>query len=305
MLLASLVSIRQFEEVDQFLSKLPKDHCIFSLPEKQIENIVYGMSKTKYRVIRVSSLYHLLTPKTNIDPFNSYLLGKYAVKQYLRQGYNIYDIPFITQITNRYINTKHMELLLENPKNFDSFCDDKHYDHFPLFQFTPHQQEITVQKPYKSISFWFKFDGVSSSPVVFFRNNYIVLGAENNDIVVIIDKKKFNVSCDSTKWNIVVISLKDSFRSSTINVYVSGNNFQNTVNSTEIFSTSKFTNDSEHLFFVGSAIRFFNKTFPEPNDIQSKGPGYIDLLNEDFIITPYNVTQKSKDYITYNSSSCL
>jgi hypothetical protein len=111
---------------------LPKDHPIFGLSLQTLDRIIFGQNADQHRPIRVPSLIHLM-PVQPSDPYNTWLLGRFALKQYVRAGFEIRSFPTIVPIANRYIKAKHVTAILKNPLNLCEFCDTEHFDHFPLF----------------------------------------------------------------------------------------------------------------------------------------------------------------------------
>jgi hypothetical protein len=98
--LARLVSLRRFEEVDEYILSLPKSHPIHSLSREQYQDIVSGPILGLFWSIRVVSLFH---DRDVHDPFNCFLLGKSSISQYVTVGSDVASIPLINSIASRYV----------------------------------------------------------------------------------------------------------------------------------------------------------------------------------------------------------
>jgi hypothetical protein len=142
--LARLVSLRRFEEVDEYSLSLPKSHRIHSLSREQYQDIVYGLNLGPVRPIRVAFLFHDLDSRDVHDPFNCDLLGKYSISQYAALGYDVAAIPLINSIANRYVSPAHVALLLKATANLHKYCGTAMCDHFPIFQLFPSKKDGLV-----------------------------------------------------------------------------------------------------------------------------------------------------------------
>lgn len=287
-LLAALVTTKRFEEIDLYILKLPSDHPLFSLNLVQLEQIVYGMNVSPFRPIRVTTLFHFLKPVDKVDPYNSYLLGKYVVQQYIDDGVEICDIPNIIPIANRYLCSAHVSKLLAYRQRFDQFCQMQ-YDHFPLFQFFPGFGEMRFERNFKALSFWFKFYIPNKQRVSFFSTDNIILYNEDMKLQVSIGDKIHVITKKTTTWCFVYITVEENFRSSTIRVNI--DNFEishNVSSSSRLFTKACFGGTKENLLFLGSSLRFYSK--PSTVNTYIKGPGFIDQVKTDneFVITPYS-----------------
>jgi hypothetical protein len=170
--LARLVSLRRFEEVDEYIFTLPKSHLIHSLSREQSQDIVYGLNLGPFRSIRMASLFHHLDFCDVGDPFNCYLLGEYSISQYATLGYDVASIPLINSIANRYVRPAHAALLLNDTAKLHKYCNTAIYDHFPIFQLFPSEKNgLVFRYNFRSLSFWFKFQISSEQPIIFFNTN--------------------------------------------------------------------------------------------------------------------------------------
>ena len=283
LLLSCLVKRRSYEELDNYINTLPKDHKIFSLPLSEIEKIVYGMNKMKFRPIRVVSLFHLLKPPETIDPYNAYILGK---SDYPSNGY---DCPLINQIGNRYIKPQYISMLLARPYEIRRFCDNN-FDHFPLFQFFIGIEPLKIQKDFYGISFWVKFHQTSNAS--FFNTNYFKLLFVGNSIVIKTDNNKtYSFKADSEKWIHICTYIEHTFFADKIILMINGRSIELTKTSSPIFKLASIENSGNGMVFLGSAIRLYSN-FIESSFVMKlmrKGPSFISLVNKDneLMITPY------------------
>ncbi|OHT16670.1 hypothetical protein TRFO_41662 [Tritrichomonas foetus] len=311
MILGSLVAFRQFEEIDKFIIRLPKDHLLFQISQKQMEMIVFGMNSAKYRPMRVPSLFHYLETKSNVDTYNSYILGRFAIKQFLKQGYDIFEIPFITEISNRYLQPKHVELMMKNPKNLDRFCDYENFDHFSLFQIYPSQNELSFHSIYKAISFWVRFDQISNeSHPSFFNTDGISMIIKDGYLITNIESKEYKTPIanifpekQNLKWYHFFIYLENKRNVNAVIIVNNKLRFISKIdtvlnkNNKNSFTFAKFKNNGDQLMFIGTTIRFFSQpqNFDEySSKIFIHGPNFITPISDEYIITPFNLQKKIK-----------
>ncbi|OHS94410.1 hypothetical protein TRFO_39396 [Tritrichomonas foetus] len=321
MLIASLVTYQQFPEIDKFISRLDKNHPLFSISQKQLENVIFGMNGAKYRPMRVPSLFYYLQEKDCIDPYNSFLLGRYAMKQFLRHDVDIYEIPFITEISNRYLLPKHVDLMMKSPNNFDKFCDQENFDHFPLFILYPFQQDLIFEFDFKAISFWVKFDHSSSNVSQFCQVGKTVSFSIQNDLIIIdiimnsnnsssMKQIKFTVT-NENKWTNFIV-LFNEYKKSMINLILIVNgemrfnnniivsfNYNGNTHTMKPFNPLnliRFHNYGQHLMYIGPSIRFFSKAIVNSEIFAHKlykmGPSYVKLFDNEQLITPFNLVKK-------------
>ncbi|KAK8890144.1 hypothetical protein M9Y10_034904 [Tritrichomonas musculus] len=328
MIIATLVSHRLFPEVDKFISKLDKSHPLFSLSHKQLENIVYGENSGRFRPLRVPSLFYLLQDKETIDPYNSYLLGRFGLKSFLKNGYDIYSIPFIKEISNRYLLSKHVDLMLNKPEHFDDFCDNKTFDHFSLFVLYPLRDELLFKGDFNAISFWVRFEHNSNKGInYFFSDGNVYLSVEQDQIKIeILTAKSDKMFISSTpnqtvlftneeRWIHIYITTEDERRSSKKTVFINGENklscnVQLLPKEKEIGRSAYLYNYGQKLMYIGPAIRFYSKQATNfSKEIYNSGPGCLNFFSSnkiknidsslhtagEFIITPFNLSRKNME----------
>lgn len=316
-IISSLVMEKPFPEIDEFILSLNKDHKLFSMSQKHLENIVYGKNGGKFRPIRVPSLFHLLENKAFIDPYNSYSIGKFGLQSYLENGCDIYDIPFIKEVGNRYLSSHHIDLMMKNPKNFNQFCDRDNFDHFSLLVLYPMQKDLVFKGNFNAVSFWIKFESLPEiKSEKFFKDDNAHLYINSHLIICEIfvnselgnksgNVKRFQTEIKS-RWIHFYIITEKTWKSTTKTIFINGElKFSSNLQS---FPKDKprivvFGNYEHHLMYIGPAIRFFeNQELKGSNDpfamsIYDKKPQCISrLLNvQETIITPYNITKKNME----------
>ena len=306
-ILASLVSSCNFEEVEQFVTHLSPAHPIFHLDSEAYDDLVYGKQKGQYRPIRLASLFLFLGTAAPTDPYNSYILGRFALKPMLKSGISIHSIPQLQFIANRYIRPKYVDLILQQPEGLDGFCDISKFDHFPLFQLYPGPNELSFDVEYRSISFWCKFNDNSAS-CEFFNADYISLTLKGNDIGVSINgapQKPPEIGWRVGEWNHVLLQLESSFLSSTLSVTINSQlASKKSVGGKGLFTKAVFYNRTKDLMFLGSAIRFFAESIVSSTALSQK-PGLIDSMNEIALLTPFNISQASECYKVTVPDNCF
>ncbi|OHS96246.1 hypothetical protein TRFO_37602 [Tritrichomonas foetus] len=303
-IIASIVVQHRFDEIDSFILSLPKSHKLFSLSKSIIERIVYGMNRSKFRPIRVYSLFHLLQTPKEIDPYNAWILGKYSldllIKNVTNPSYNttynngnnnnnsIYEVKLINDIGNRYLCSKHVEQLMKQPYELGPFCN-LNYDHFPLYQFFQGRDELKISQNFKAMAFWIKFSGEINQRNYFFRTNHITLSItpENELSVELEGKIVFSQHINPSEWHLIFIEQEDSFLSSSITLFIdSFQPFKLSKPTKGKFQFCSFLSISSNLMFLGPALRFFSD-FEKLSDINIH-------------INPNEITHKSNNY---NNSS--
>jgi len=295
-MLSGIVVYQRFDEVDEYILSLDKDHPIFSLEEQKIDQIVFGMNRSKNRPIRVYSLFHYLKNIDNVDPYNAWILGKYSIGLFLNNGLDIYEIPHITAIGNRYVKGKHSNNLISRPYELIKFCDNN-YDHFPLFLFYQGRDELSIKNPYKGLSFWVKFEGYSDFAINFFKSDYLSLSSDHDKLHILIGDYSFLANTDQKCWTHVFITLEDSLFSTSIKVVINGSfEVQGDKRRRNEFSFANFCSPSTQLMFLGPAIRFFRNIPTNSSIIYKQGPGFfnqIESLRSEHILTPYSFSSES------------
>lgn len=322
-ILSHLVLQQRFDELEDFILKLPKTHLLFSNVQN-LQQIAYGMNSGNYKPIRVFSLFSYLPPMTEIDPYNAGMLGKFALDNLineLKENQTIYDIPLIKYIGNRYLSPKHVELILKtNPYNIHMFADSS-FDHFPLYQLYQSQNELVINQNYSSISFWFKFSDEKKyderKPEHFFLNDYIKLSINSNNQFMVYytnnsksDKLVYSIKINPKKWNLFLLESTEHFMSpTTISVYIDELKFNNdydgsrTIKSFSFdvpnkgkFTHGKFRQLSQNLLFLGPAIRFFTSQ----NKNSTRGENLFSLIRMARVGFTYPIREAKEHYL--NSS---
>jgi len=290
-LLSNLVVLRRFDEVDEFILSLPCNHPLFSQSSYSLEKIVYGMNGSRFRPIRVHSLFFLIKPPEVIDPYNAWMLGNCVLDQFLCRGNKIFDFPELIDVGNRFIHPRHVDMLLEKPYELGQYCRSKNYDHFPLFQFYQGRDDLSILRDFKAISFWFKLLGQSEELMPFFKTDSLVISTKHKELCVNIDGKMFCCEVDCLEWVHVYVFTEDSFRSANIIVRINSSfEFKGTKSSKPIFSFAKFGLIGNNLLFIGPAIRLFSCIPKETSSLFLNGPGFVDSIENvqyETIITPY------------------
>ncbi|EAY13190.1 hypothetical protein TVAG_097580 [Trichomonas vaginalis G3] len=291
--LGNLVIFRRYDEIDDFIWNLEKDHPLFSLSEETLETIVFGMNSANHRPIRVYSLLLKINHINYLDPYNAWILGNCYLGRYLKEGKNIFDFPYIKEVANRFLHTTYIPYLLEKPFDLQPFASPD-YDHFPLFQFYQGQDTLKITRPFKCISFWIKFYDEFDRKTDFFQTNNLTLSAFTGQIIINSDGKQKQIDADTTQWSFIYISTEDFLFSSSFNVSIQGNvvyTAQKPEKGDFTFASFGFT--SSNLMFIGPAIRLF-KNMPEKiPELFKNGPDFIDSIEAfrvETVFTPYFFT---------------
>lgn len=302
-MLSSLVVLRRFDDLDDFIDDLDQSHPIFSLGKQQLDKIVYGMKTSRYRPIRVPSLFPLLDPPSFIDPYNAWMLGNCVVSQYLRKGVDIFDIPFIIDIGNRYIKTKHVNLLMSRPFELKKFCNAKHM-HYPLFQFYQGREELKYADTFSAISFWFQASDEQDNIINIFHTDNVLISIDKSHLYITIDDEKFVMDFDCHKMTFIYVSLQEKLFSTITHVYF------RSANHTEMMKVCKPKKDKNPftyagfgwigrgLLFLGASIRVYKNRFIKPDVLFAHGPEFIDYTDSsrmELIITPYTFCNPSSN----------
>jgi hypothetical protein len=287
--LAVLVSLRRFEQVDEFILGLPSGDPIYSLSCKQYHDIVFGKNYQQFRPIRVASLFHCLELPDVNDPYNCYLLGRYAISKYLNKGCEITSIPLITPVANRYLRPCHALLLLKELPNLYKYCDTSTFGHFPLFPLYPGQGELVFGHFFKSLSFWFKFDRISKKPICFFRSNATLLSIHNRELVITIAQAEFRHDWSALRWYHVLLRVEETHKNNTIFVILNGmHEFSTATAERDLFNSAGFSNPGDGFLFLGAAIKFSSS--PDPGPLDLNNPGAIDnVMTNSIAVTPFNL----------------
>ena len=308
-ILAKLVTFQAIPELDLAVRKLPHDHQLFQLPPSFLLNIVYG-ENPRFPIIRTSSAIPFIPPIENLDPYNAWILGCRFSDQYRD---NIYEMPMLNTIMNRYIKPELISELLKRPERLNDFVDMK-YDHFPLFQFYPMDTNssdnpgnihLVFQKSFLGISFWFKFsEEVKNQEILFRTNNLSLVVTNKKSLVINCENILKEVPIDQTDWCHIFIKLKLSLMARMITLYVNSNSYH-FVTKLQTFSFARFSHINEGIMFLGSTIRFYNIVTIKQDSIDfkilyKKGPGYMRsfLSKEEQIFTPSRIKLNCNSIVT-------
>ena len=296
-ILSNLVVFRRFDEIDNFIFSLNKDHPLFKLQKQTLEKIVYGMNSARMRPIRVYSLFLYIDGPEYLDPYNAWMLGNCLLDHFLAEKKSIFDFPYIKEVANRFLLPRHIEYLLERPFSLEPFsCLD--FDHFPLFQLYQGKEELKITLQYKCISFWVKFVGDCDFQKPFFKNDCVTISCAHNHFIIqqmFGNKASTNVEVKTSDWNFVYIITEDSFLSSSFAIYIMDQCvFRCQKPSKQDFTIAYFSSYCNNLMFIGPAVRLFKQNPTKIIELRNNGPGFIDPVEEfqiETIFTPYFFTE--------------
>ncbi|OHT08741.1 hypothetical protein TRFO_04853 [Tritrichomonas foetus] len=285
-ILSKLVQFQSFIEIDILIASLPKEHPLFKLPPETLYKIVYGDSP-KFPVIRSASMLPYIPPIGKLDPYNAWLLGFSFVDLFKD---NIYEMPMLDSIMNRIVQHDIVEKLLERPEMLYKFVDLK-YDHFPLFQFFPGEEELIFSKNFIGISFWLKLSSEIDEQETIFKTNNLTISLKANTISISCENLMETTEINVCEWNHVTIKLKLSLMVHEIKVYINNKVFQFTTK-LQTFSTASFSHKNKCLLFLGATIRFFAHTSGNDNahvkTLYEKGVGFMErFVPDEEVITSY------------------
>lgn len=292
-ILGSLVIYRRYDEVDDFICSLEAEHSLFSLPQDQLETIVFGMNKSNHRPIRAYSLILKIPKLEYLDPYNAWILGNCYLGRYLKEGKNIFEFPYIKEVANRFLHTTYIPYLLEKPFDLLPYASAE-FDHFPLFQFYQGQDTLKITRSFKCISFWVKFYDAFDRKTEFFSTNNLSISALTNQLIIESEGKSKQMDIDTSKWIFIYISTEDFLFSSALSVHVQGTQvFTNPKPQKGDFAFASFGSTASNLMFIGPAIRIF-KNMPEKiPELMKNGPDFIDPIEAfkvETVFTPYFFT---------------
>ena len=295
--LMSLVSQKPCKTLTRMIKSLEYDHPVFSLTQEQLKMVVFG-SKDKgwSRPIRVPTLFYKLEfTEEKVDPFNAYMIGKYALPRYS----DLSKVNVLSCVANRFMLPADVERVFDLPLQMESFCDLS-YDHFPLFQFYAGQGVMRITHKFQSLSFWFKFDqDLGEDEVQLLHCDSLLFTLNGTSLTATCDMKTFVVDATPDKWTHVYIRIKKS-----TSPFGGPNHFRISLNNdftfvmtpkskiTEFTFASIGSGHNVPLLFLGSAIRLSDLAPDDISILHGKGPGYIEPskdLHETLLVTPFSL----------------
>lgn len=214
-LFANLVYQYPINHLNFLINSLDKDHPIFKLDQKTLERVVYGLHQSLHKPIRVHALYHLLDDPGQYDPYNAWVIGKYALPHFQ----NIEKLPFLKNVANRWILASDFERILPFPELYEG-CTDTSLDHFTLFQLFPGFGELRVDEKYTSLSFWFRFSEEIANDVTLFRNDVLMFTYSESTLTANCESQTFVTDATPNEWTHVYMILETSFKSQTIRITI-------------------------------------------------------------------------------------
>jgi len=288
MLLGSVSSHYTYHYIEEYILQLNRSHKIFSLSSSYVENIVYGLTQTtRFRQIKVPSLFYMLKSYNESDPYNLFIIGKCCMNDIQ----NVASFPLLPLVSNQFIQSKYIDTILQTSNPLDYYCDP-HFDHFPLFQFFPGKGEISIDTEFSSCSLWFKFEEPFSYEMQIFRSESLTVLCRDTLCTVIFESQRMQIDFEPCIWNHLVIRTDNTLISSaliiTINELVINMNPKKKLN---IFKKALIGSNTQTLLFLGSAIRFSRIYTNDVTVLRGKGPGNLEPLselNETLVVTPYS-----------------
>lgn len=289
---ANLVYLYPINHLDFLINSLEKNHPIFSLDQKTLEKVVYGLHQSLHKPIRIHSLYHLLDDPGQYDPYNAWVIGKYALPHFD----HIEKLPFIKHVANRWMLTSDFERILPFTELYEG-CIDTKLDHFSLFQMFPGFGELLIDTTYVTLSFWFCFAEELQNEVTLFMNDVLMFTYSQTTLTVNCESQTHVTDATPTKWTHVFIVLETSFKTQSIRITIDNDYTFVMKPKTKIneFTFAKFsTTKPGSTLFIGSALRFSSRVPKDFSLIYAAGPGYIEKscdLDEDLLVTPFELNR--------------
>jgi len=289
-LLSTLVCSQSFELLEQRICSLNDDHPLFNLSQSQLEKIVFGLNSSRNRPIRVHSLMHLFEKEFILDPYNAWLLSNAYVDQYLKKTSDIFRVPMIDQIANRYLNPKFIKYILEKPYDLEKFCNPS-YDHFPLFQLYPGKNDFFIETQYQAISFWFRFNENPIDNTLFFSIDCLSASICNATLTIDSETNSYIFPIEANKWCFLAIKFESYLLFNSISIFYNGQMITSQSKQKRSgFSYASFGTNGKNMLFLGPSIRFFVIPPKSFTDLYKLGCSNIDPLTgsiETPLLTPY------------------
>jgi len=306
-ILSSLVRHEIHTQLDMYIFSLLPTHPLFQQPKAVLENIVYGLNISPYRQIRVPSLVTYINPIKNLDPYNSWVLGKYYVEGFLASHQEIFSCPMIDQICNRYIEPQFISLLMQKPYMLEPFCNVL-LDHFPLFQFFPGHGSLRIDQSFVGVSFWFKFSSSNQASSDFFESDSIYITMSGEDLIISSGLIENTIHISPTNWNFLSIQIESNLISTDIKVVINTDTIRLPLMSkSKSFMFASFSSFANNILYLGPAIRFFSESLISVSDYYKLGPGFTDQLpnlSNDFIFTPGLINSNEINKFSFSCPEC-
>ncbi|OHT13951.1 hypothetical protein TRFO_15709 [Tritrichomonas foetus] len=204
-LLVSLSSHPFSDELNQNILNLPEDHHFFHLKKESYHKILRNCP------IRLP----VFLPFVNIPPvtFSQYDLvniSKYAIPIYQRLNKKI---PLVFDMANRYVTIQYAnEIINDSTISFNEIID-LNCDHFPIYEFLPSSQSVSIniENDKKSLIFWFKIvSPVYQGFVIFHDSNRVFF--LDGDVLNIINGNSNSpiksIPIERNAWHFVTINYK-------------------------------------------------------------------------------------------------
>jgi hypothetical protein len=264
-ILASLVSCSRFDEVDSYVLRLPASHPLFTLPPEALDEVAFGMSTRQWRPIRVKGVLKLLDCPVD-GPYNAWIIGAFVLQHWINRHGEIFKVPNISRIANRFLRREHAQMLLTRPYDITPFCDLA-ADHFPLFQFYHGGIPLVIKRRHRAMSFWFRFSEVPLD-IVFFTTDELAVRLKENTTVIQMEREEALIQTDPTVWNHFWIAQTGS----RVTVSIAGVTATVTRGSS-FFTQAAFVAQAPAPLFIGATIRLYEVDFPDSGAIRAAGPG--------------------------------
>ena len=298
-LLSELVHHQGFSEIEQIVESLPRDHSLFKAKESELEYIVFGRSRAKYRPIRIVSLLPYISKLPYLDPYNSYLLGHRLRNVYRDEDF--LSIPYIVSVSNRWISCDVAIDIIKSGASCSALVNVADYDHFDCYQMFPSKHVTQVSCCGQSLSFWVKYkDSVRT---------HLLL--EVGDISLVVEDCEIKVRTESVEcaklsfapnaWNFISICFESQFIGSTATVRVNQKVAQVGGKARRFEAFSLFS-CPDTLVFFSPGFRVVNYAIKEiESDLMfQRGPGYREPVSDSEVIAQVSQSE-SFVYVPYCS----
>lgn len=286
-LLAALVCTRRFDELEKKIESLKENHPLLKASQELLEKVIFGLNVAQCRPIRVHSLVHLLDKPMKLDPYNAWLLGSAFIEQSLKRTNDIFAVPMIDQIANRFLQTKYLKMLLERPYDLERFVNTS-FDHFQLYQFYPGNTDLFFDIQFVGLSFWFRSNSSTVHSLRGFKTDVLNLTLDGSKIMIQCEDTQYSMNIDLTKWNFVALKLESTLMSTSLALFINGRVFTFQLKQKRnLLTSARFCAASKDLILIGPAIRFTKSPPRNYNDLYNMGPHSINSIADDeIIVTP-------------------